>query len=80
MWFGYCQVIHLLLAILERQTNLSQQGVFAGVLVSDDFLELFPQTSNANISGIVTSCFLVSDCTRIISARNSQLPHADHHP
>ncbi|KAF3008319.1 hypothetical protein E8E14_006974 [Neopestalotiopsis sp. 37M] len=59
MWFGYCQVIHLLLAILERQTNLSQQGVFAGVLVSDDFLELFPQTSNANISGIVTSCFLL---------------------
>ncbi|ETS86086.1 hypothetical protein PFICI_04111 [Pestalotiopsis fici W106-1] len=35
------------------------QGVFAGVLVSDDFLKLFPQTSNANISGIVTSCFLL---------------------
>ncbi|KAH8202503.1 hypothetical protein TruAng_003311 [Truncatella angustata] len=35
------------------------QGVFAGVLVSEDFLRLFPQTSDANISGIVTSCFLL---------------------
>lgn len=36
------------------------QGVFAGVLVSEDFSNLFPQTSDANVSGIVTSCFLVS--------------------
>ncbi|KAK8133779.1 hypothetical protein PG984_005791, partial [Apiospora sp. TS-2023a] len=35
------------------------QGVFAGVLVSQDFQRLFPQTSNASISGIVTSCFLL---------------------
>ncbi|KAI0127460.1 putative sugar transporter [Xylariales sp. AK1849] len=35
------------------------QGVFAGVLVSADFQELFPQTTNANISGIVTSSFLL---------------------
>ncbi|KAI1848647.1 hypothetical protein JX265_011501 [Neoarthrinium moseri] len=35
------------------------QGVFAGVLVSSDFQQLFPQTADANISGIVTSCFLL---------------------
>ncbi|KAK6073289.1 hypothetical protein SCUP515_06901 [Seiridium cupressi] len=34
------------------------QGVFAGVLVSKDFEAMFPQMSDANISGIVTSCFL----------------------
>ncbi|CAJ2503006.1 Uu.00g104000.m01.CDS01 [Anthostomella pinea] len=35
------------------------QGVFAGVLVSPDFKEQFPQTKNGNVSGIVTSCFLL---------------------
>ncbi|KAK8039366.1 hypothetical protein PG993_007777 [Apiospora rasikravindrae] len=35
------------------------QGVFAGVLVSEDFQRMFPQTNDASISGIVTSCFLV---------------------
>lgn len=35
------------------------QGVFAGVLISEDFQRLFLQTSNASISGIVTSCFLL---------------------
>ncbi|KAK7948082.1 uncharacterized protein PG986_008968 [Apiospora aurea] len=35
------------------------QGVFAGVLVSEDFQRLFPQTNDAAISGIVTSCFLL---------------------
>ncbi|KAK9425952.1 putative General substrate transporter [Seiridium unicorne] len=35
------------------------QGVFAGVLVSKDFEAMFPQMSDANISGIVTSCFLL---------------------
>ncbi|ORY68231.1 putative sugar transporter [Pseudomassariella vexata] len=35
------------------------QGVFAGVLVSEDFQHLFPQTNDANVSGIVTSCFLL---------------------
>lgn len=33
--------------------------MFAGVLVSPDFLETFPQTADSNISGIVTSCFLL---------------------
>ncbi|KAK7921291.1 hypothetical protein PG985_009313 [Apiospora marii] len=44
----------------ERLTGGSLiAGVFAGVLVSEDFQRLFPQTSNASISGIVTSCFLL---------------------
>ncbi|KAL7625846.1 hypothetical protein AAE478_005069 [Parahypoxylon ruwenzoriense] len=33
------------------------QGVFAGVLVSDNFKEQFPQTLDANVSGITASCF-----------------------
>ena len=36
------------------------QGVFSGVLISDDFINHFPQTKNANISGITSSCFSVS--------------------
>ncbi|KAI0110543.1 putative sugar transporter [Hypoxylon sp. NC0597] len=35
------------------------QGVFAGVLVSDDFKNTFPQTIDANISGIISSCFFL---------------------
>ncbi|KAK8087160.1 hypothetical protein PG994_002134 [Apiospora phragmitis] len=35
------------------------QGVFAGVLVSEDFQRIFPQTNDASISGIITSCFLL---------------------
>ncbi|KAI0157978.1 putative sugar transporter [Hypoxylon sp. FL1284] len=35
------------------------QGVFAGVLVSDNFKAQFPQTLDANISGITSSCFLL---------------------
>ncbi|KAI0009137.1 putative sugar transporter [Xylariaceae sp. FL0662B] len=35
------------------------QGVFAGVLVSADFQNLFPQIENGSISGAVTSCFLL---------------------
>ncbi|OTA99082.1 hypothetical protein M426DRAFT_325481 [Hypoxylon sp. CI-4A] len=35
------------------------QGVFAGVLVSDDFKKQFPQTLDANISGITASCFFI---------------------
>ncbi|KAI5857426.1 putative sugar transporter [Durotheca rogersii] len=33
------------------------QGVFAGVLVSDDFKQSFPQTLDPNVSGITASCF-----------------------
>jgi len=33
------------------------QGVFSGVLISSDFIHRFPETKNANISGIVSSCF-----------------------
>jgi MFS family permease len=36
-----------------------QQGVFAGVLVSPDFLARFPSTQNADISGITSSCFFL---------------------
>ncbi|KAI1773046.1 putative sugar transporter [Hypoxylon cercidicola] len=35
------------------------QGVFAGVLVSDNFKARFPQTLDANISGITSSCFFI---------------------
>ncbi|PSR78565.1 putative sugar transporter [Coniella lustricola] len=35
------------------------QGVFAGVLVSPDFLARFPSTQNADISGITSSCFFL---------------------
>ncbi|KAI0400474.1 putative sugar transporter [Xylaria palmicola] len=35
------------------------QGVFAGVLVSPDFLNLFPEINNGNISGAVTSSFFL---------------------
>ncbi|KAI1075111.1 putative sugar transporter [Whalleya microplaca] len=35
------------------------QGVFAGVLVSADFQRLFPQIEDGNVSGAVTSCFLL---------------------
>ncbi|KAM0326679.1 hypothetical protein ACHAQA_006549 [Verticillium albo-atrum] len=33
------------------------QGVFSGVLISEDFKRWFPQTNNSNISGITSSCF-----------------------
>ncbi|KAI1167607.1 putative sugar transporter [Nemania serpens] len=35
------------------------QGVFAGVLVSPDFLTIFPAINNGNISGAVTSSFFL---------------------
>lgn len=35
------------------------QGVFAGVLVSPDFLRQFPATQNADVSGITSSCFFL---------------------
>ncbi|KAK9473936.1 general substrate transporter [Dipodascopsis tothii] len=33
------------------------QGVFSGVLISEDFIDHFPQVKNSNISGITSSCF-----------------------
>ncbi|KAK4237951.1 general substrate transporter [Achaetomium macrosporum] len=33
------------------------QGVFSGVLISSDFKYWFPETKQANISGITSSCF-----------------------
>ncbi|KAL1845644.1 hypothetical protein VTK73DRAFT_461 [Phialemonium thermophilum] len=33
------------------------QGVFSGVLISQDFKDHFPETAKANISGITSSCF-----------------------
>lgn len=35
------------------------QGVFSGVLISADFKHYFPETKQANISGITSSCFSV---------------------
>ncbi|KAI2465213.1 putative sugar transporter [Annulohypoxylon bovei var. microspora] len=35
------------------------QGVFAGVLVSDNFKEQFPETRDASISGITSSSFFI---------------------
>jgi hypothetical protein len=35
------------------------QGVFSGVLISADFKVHFPETRQANISGITSSCFSV---------------------
>ncbi len=39
------------------------QGVFSGVLISSDFKYYFPETKQANVSGITSSCFSVG-CTR----------------
>ncbi|KAI0840968.1 general substrate transporter [Hypoxylon sp. FL0890] len=33
------------------------QGIFAGALISADFLEIFPETKVPDISGITSSCF-----------------------
>lgn len=35
------------------------QGVFSGVLISSDFKEWFPETEDADISGITSSSFAV---------------------
>ena len=35
------------------------QGVFSGVLISADFKKHFPETEDANVSGITSSCFAV---------------------
>ncbi|KAI1391660.1 putative sugar transporter [Hypoxylon trugodes] len=35
------------------------QGVFAGVLVSENFKLQFPETLDANVSGITSSCFFI---------------------
>ncbi|KAI1308621.1 putative sugar transporter [Xylaria venustula] len=35
------------------------QGVFAGVLISPDFLNLFPEVNNGTVSGAVTSSFFL---------------------
>lgn len=35
------------------------QGVFSGVLISTDFKEWFPETQDADISGITSSSFSV---------------------
>ncbi|OJD35309.1 sugar transporter stl1 [Diplodia corticola] len=36
------------------------QGVFSGVLISKDFIDQFPETKNANVNGITSSCFSLS--------------------
>ncbi|KAJ4393494.1 hypothetical protein N0V93_002706 [Gnomoniopsis smithogilvyi] len=44
------------------------QGVMAGVLVSPDFLAVFPSTSNASVSGITSSCFFLGAGAGAIAA------------
>ncbi|KAI8963098.1 putative sugar transporter [Daldinia sp. FL1419] len=44
------------------------QGVFAGVLVSDDFKQQFPEILNPNISGIASSCFFIGAFIGAIAA------------
>ncbi|KAI1372774.1 putative sugar transporter [Hypoxylon crocopeplum] len=44
------------------------QGVFAGVLVSDNFKALFPEILDANISGITSSCFFLGAFVGSIAA------------
>lgn len=39
------------------------QGVFSGVLISEDFIKHFPQVKNPNVNGITSSCFSV--CLRL---------------
>ncbi|KAL1993347.1 hypothetical protein VTN49DRAFT_3296 [Thermomyces lanuginosus] len=33
------------------------QGVFSGVLISEDFIKVFPQVKDPNVNGITSSCF-----------------------
>lgn len=35
------------------------QGVFSGVLISEDFIKHFPEVKRANVNGITSSCFSV---------------------
>jgi hypothetical protein len=51
------------------------QGVFSGVLISADFKYHFPETNDANISGITSSCFSVR--TTIEIPANQKTPLAD---
>lgn len=44
------------------------KGVFAGVLVSPDFLSRFPATRDANVSGITSSCFFLGAGAGAIAA------------
>lgn len=45
----------------ESHSSTMYQGVFSSVLISADFKYWFPETKVASISGIVSSCFAVSD-------------------
>ncbi|KAI1843932.1 hypothetical protein JX266_009988 [Neoarthrinium moseri] len=51
----------IVLITIVNATSMSwfgyDQGVFSGVLISSDFKYWFPETNNANISGITSSCF-----------------------
>ena len=49
------------------------QGVFSGVLISADFKHYFPETNEASISGITSSCFAV----RVKLYGDTFLRHAD---
>ncbi|CAI4212104.1 unnamed protein product [Parascedosporium putredinis] len=51
----------IVLITIVNATSMSwfgyDQGVFSGVLISKDFKKWFPETNEANISGITSSCF-----------------------
>ncbi|ORY65329.1 general substrate transporter [Pseudomassariella vexata] len=55
--FGYDQVPHHSPASLPVANSKHPQGIFSGALISADFIKLFPETSDPNISGITSSCF-----------------------
>lgn len=53
----------------RRVTKLTPyQGVFAGVLVSPDFLRVFPTTKDANVNGLTSSCFFLGAGVGAIAA------------
>ena len=43
----------------EYITDLMAEGVYGGVLISEDFRKHFPEVEDANVSGITASCFSV---------------------
>jgi hypothetical protein len=72
-WFGYDQVSHcyLIYVVLRMLIVVILQGVFSGVLISPDFKYWLPETNNSNISGIVSSCFAVSQFRGAVATRCS---------
>ncbi|KAI2637116.1 general substrate transporter [Hypomontagnella submonticulosa] len=55
---GRWQLVCLILTTSVSMAHFGyDQGIFAGALISADFVKIFPQTKNPAISGITSSCF-----------------------